>query len=55
MLRMLQNKALGQIFGRNRAELKERRRMHTEESHDMYSSPNIIRLTYSKRNRWAGI
>jgi len=51
---MLQNKALGQIFGLKRVELREWRRMHTEELHGLYSSPNIIRLT-SKRNRWAGI
>ena len=27
-------------------------RVHTEELHDLYSSPNIIRLMKSRRLRW---
>jgi len=46
---MLQNKALGQMSGLKRDELREWRRMHTEELHDVYSSPNIIRLTFKKK------
>jgi hypothetical protein len=29
------------------------RKLHNEELHDLYSSPNIIRMTKSKRMRWA--
>ena len=28
--------------------------MHNEELNDLYSSPNIVRVTKSRRMRWAG-
>jgi len=30
------------------------RRLHNEEHHGMYSSPNIVRVIKSRRIRWAG-
>jgi hypothetical protein len=30
------------------------RKMHSEELHNLYSSPNIIRVIKSRRMRWAG-
>jgi hypothetical protein len=30
------------------------RKLHNEELHKLYSSPNIIRMTKSRRVRWAG-
>jgi hypothetical protein len=30
------------------------RKMHNEEFHDLYASPNIIRVIKSKSMRWAG-
>jgi hypothetical protein len=30
------------------------RKLHSEELHNLYSSPNIIRLMKSRRMRWAG-
>jgi hypothetical protein len=30
------------------------RKLHNEELHNMYSSPNIIRMIKSRRMRWAG-
>jgi hypothetical protein len=30
------------------------RKLHNEELHNVYSSPNIIRMIKSRRNRWAG-
>jgi hypothetical protein len=30
------------------------RELHNEELHNLYSSPNIIRMIKSRRNRWAG-
>jgi hypothetical protein len=29
-------------------------RLHNEELHNLYSSPNIIRMIKSRRMRWAG-
>jgi hypothetical protein len=30
------------------------RKLHNEELHNLYSSPNIIRMSKSRRMRWAG-
>jgi hypothetical protein len=30
------------------------RKLHNEELHNLYSSPNIIRMIKSKRKRWGG-
>jgi hypothetical protein len=30
------------------------RKLHNEELHNLYSSPNIIRMIKSRRVRWAG-
>jgi hypothetical protein len=30
------------------------RKLHKEELHNLYSSPNVIRLIKSRRMRWAG-
>jgi hypothetical protein len=32
----------------------ERRKLHNEELHNLYSNPNIIRQIKSRRMRWAG-
>jgi hypothetical protein len=31
-----------------------RRKLHTRKPHNFYSSPNIIKVTKSKRMRWVG-
>jgi hypothetical protein len=33
---------------------KGRRKLHDEELHDLYSSPDIIRFIKSRRMRWTG-
>jgi hypothetical protein len=33
---------------------KLRRKLHSQELHNLYSSPNIIRQIKSRRMRWAG-
>jgi hypothetical protein len=45
---------LRRIFGPKRGEVTgEWRKLHNEELHDLYSSPNIVRVIKSKM-RWAG-
>jgi 3'-phosphoadenosine 5'-phosphosulfate sulfotransferase len=55
-LRVLENRVLRRIFGPKWDEvLVGWRKLRNEELHDLYSSPNIIRITMSRRIRWAGM
>jgi hypothetical protein len=43
------------IFGPKRDDvIGDWRKPHNEELHNLYSSPNIIRMIKSRRMRWAG-
>jgi hypothetical protein len=42
------------IFGPRRGANGECRRLHNEEHHSLYRLPNIVRVTKSRRLRWAG-
>jgi hypothetical protein len=53
-LRVFENRVL-RIFGPQRDEVTgEWRKLHSEELHNLYSSPDIIRQVKSRRMRWAG-
>jgi hypothetical protein len=54
-VRVFENRVLRKIFGQKRDEATgDWRKLHNEELHNLYSSPNIIRIIKSKRMRWAG-
>jgi hypothetical protein len=54
-LRVFENRVLRRIFGPKRDEVTgEWRKLHSEELHNLYSSPDIIRQVKSRRMRWAG-
>jgi hypothetical protein len=54
-LRVFENRVLRRIFEPRRDEVTgEWRKLQNEELHNLYSSPNIIRMITSERIRWAG-
>jgi hypothetical protein len=53
---VFQNRILSSIFGPKRDEVTgEWRKLHNEELHNLYSSPDIIRQVKSRRMRWVGL
>ena len=53
-LRVFENMILKRIFGPKRDENGEWRRLHNEELHSLYRSPNIVRVIKSRLLRRAG-
>jgi hypothetical protein len=53
-LRVFENRVLRRIFGPKMDEVTgEWSKLHSEELHTLYSSPNIIRRIKLRRMRWA--
>jgi hypothetical protein len=53
-LKVFENRVLRKIFGSEREEDGSWRKLHNNELHSLYSSPNIVRVIKSRRMRWAG-
>jgi hypothetical protein len=53
-LRVFENRVLTKIFGPKREEDGSWRKPHNDKLHDLYSSPNIVRVIKLRRMRWAG-
>jgi hypothetical protein len=53
-LRVFENKVLRRIFGPKREKYGSWRKLHKDELHSLYSSPNIVRVIKSWRMRRAG-
>jgi len=51
---VFENRILKQIFGPKRDESEEWRRLHNQELHSLYRSPNIVRVIKSRILRWSG-
>jgi hypothetical protein len=51
---VLENRVLRRIFGSRKEKVTgDWRKLHTEELHNLYPSPDIIRMFKSRRMRWA--
>jgi hypothetical protein len=53
-LMVSENRVLRKIFGPKREEDGSWRKLHNDELHSVYSSPNVIRVIKSRWMRWAG-
>jgi hypothetical protein len=52
---VFENRVPRRIFGPNRHDMVGGwRKLHNEELHNLYSPPNIIRMTKSRMMRWRG-
>jgi hypothetical protein len=49
---VLWNSVLRRIFGNTREEMRRLEKLYNEEIHNLYSSPDIIRVIKSRRLRW---
>jgi hypothetical protein len=53
-LRIFENRVLRRVLGPKGEEDGSWRKLHSDELHSLYSSPNIVRVIKSRRMRWAG-
>jgi hypothetical protein len=52
-LRVFENGVLRKIFGSKREEDGSWRKLHNDELHSLFSSPNVVRVIKSRRMKWA--
>jgi hypothetical protein len=52
--KVFENRVLRRIFGSREEVARGWRKLHNEELHNLYPSPNIIRVIKSMRMRWTG-
>jgi hypothetical protein len=50
---VFENRVLRRVFEPKREEDRSWRKLHNDELHSLYSSPNIVRVIKSRRMRWA--
>jgi hypothetical protein len=54
-LKVFENRVLRRIFGPKREEAAgDWRRLRNEELHNLYASPNVIRVIKSRNMKWLG-
>jgi hypothetical protein len=53
-LRVFQNGVLRRVFGPKREEDGSWRKVHSDELHSLYYSPNIVKVIKSRMTKWAG-
>jgi hypothetical protein len=51
---VFESRVLRKTFGPKREEDGSWRKLHNDELHSLYSSPNIVRVIKSRRMRWVG-
>jgi hypothetical protein len=52
---VFENRVLRRIFGPKREEVAGVwRRLHNEELHNFYTTPNVIKMIKSRKMRWTG-
>jgi hypothetical protein len=52
--RIFENRVLRKIFGPKMKEDGLWKKLHIDELHNLYSSPDIVRVIKSRRMRWVG-
>jgi len=53
-LKALEKRVLRRIFGPKREKDGSWRKLHNDELHSLYSSPNIVMVIKSRRMKWVG-
>jgi hypothetical protein len=53
-MKVSEKRVLRRIFGPKREEDGSWRKLHNDELHSLYSSPNNVKVIKSRRMRWAG-